>query len=129
MNNATLYVTDPKFDLKFAGSGGFYGTPTQSGPYANYYMIAAYNSTPCPRFTSNNTQVIEWRGNGAGTFSGTVLAPSACLDLRGNADQSAIHSQVIGYIVGSNGDAEVYVNYQADENHKAPVNPSITLLK
>ena len=129
LNNATLYVTDPKFDLKFAGSGGFYGTPTQSGPYANYYMIAAYNSTPCPRFTSNNTQVIEWRGNGAGTFSGTVLAPSACLDLRGNADQSAIHSQVIGYIVGSNGDAEVYVNYQADENHKVPVNPSITLLK
>jgi Flp pilus assembly protein TadG len=129
LNNATLYVTDPTFDLKFAGGGGFYGTPTQNGVYANYYMVVAYNSTPCPRFTSNSTQVIEWRGNGAGTFSGTVLAPSACLDLRGNADQSAMHSQVIGYIVGSNGNAEVYVNYQADENHRQPVNPSITLLK
>ncbi len=127
--NATLYVTDPTFDLKFAGSGGFYGTPTQSGDYAGYYMVVAYNPTPCPRFTSHNTQVIEWRGNGAGTFYGTVLAPSACLDLRGNADQSAMHSQVIGYIVGSNGNAEVYVNYEADENHHSPVHPSITLLK
>ncbi len=129
LHNATLYVTDPKFDLKFAGSGGFYGTPTHGGDYDNYYMIVAYNPTPCPSFTSNNTQVIEWRGNGAGTFSGTVLAPSACLDLRGNADQSAMHSQVIGYIVGSNGDAEVYVSYEADENHQKPVNPCITLLR
>jgi hypothetical protein len=129
LNNATLYVTDTTFDLKFAGSGGFYGTPTQSGVYANYYMIVPLRSTPCPRFTSNNTQVIEWRGNGTGTFYGTVLSPSACLDLRGNSDQSAMHSQVIGYIVGSNGTAEVYVRYQANENHLSPVNPSITLLK
>jgi Flp pilus assembly protein TadG len=129
LNNATLYVTDQTFDLKFAGSGGFYGTPTESGEYANYYMIVAMRATPCPRFTSNNTQVIEWRGNGAGTFYGTVLAPSACLDLRGNSDQSAMHSQVIGYIVGSNGTAEVYVRYDEDENHRRPVNPSITLLK
>ena len=71
----------PRFDLKFAGGGGFYGTPTHNGDFANYYMVVAYNSTPCPRFTSNSTQVIEWRGNGASTFSGTVLAPSACLDL------------------------------------------------
>jgi Flp pilus assembly protein TadG len=127
--NATLYVTDPTFDLKFAGSGGFYGTPTQSGDYTGYYMVVAYNSTPCPRFTSNKTQVIEWRGNTGGTFYGTVLAPSACIDLRGNADQSAMHSQIIGYIVGSNGNAEVYVSYDADENHHNPVNPSITLLK
>jgi Flp pilus assembly protein TadG len=129
LNNATLYVTDQTFDLKFAGGGGFYGTPTQSGEYANYYMIVAMRPTPCPSFTSNKTQVIEWRGNGAGTFYGTVLAPSACLDLRGNADQSAMHSQVIGYIVGSNGNAEVYVRYKEDENHRIPVDPSITLLK
>jgi len=129
LNNATLYVTDPVFHLKFAGGGGFYGTPTSSGTYANYYMIIAYQNTPCPAFTSQSTQVIVWRGNGSGSFSGTVLAPSACLDLRGNADQSAIHSQIIGYIVGSNGNAEVYVNYQADENHLDPFEPTISLIE
>ena len=129
LSNATLYVTDTVFNLKFAGRGGFYGSPTQGGDYSDYYMIIAYDPTPCQRFTDNNAQVIEWRGNGSGSFSGTVLAPSACIDLRGNADQSAMHSQIIGYIVGSNGTAEVYVNYQEEENHQTPVHPSITLLK
>jgi hypothetical protein len=131
LNNATLYITDPVFDLRFSGGGGLYGTPTNGGDFDNYYMVVPYDSslTPCPTFTSVSTQVIEWRGNGAGTFSGTILAPMACLDLRGNADQSAIHSQVIGYIVGSNGNAEVYVSYNPDENHLDPVYPTITILR
>jgi len=131
LNNATLYVTDPVFDLRFAGGGGLYGTATQGGDFDDYYMVVPYDSslTPCPTFTSNSTQVIEWRGNGAGTFTGTILAPMACLDLRGNADQTAINSQVIGYIVGSNGNANVYVSYDPDQNHQNPVYPAITLLK
>ncbi|HJS18219.1 MAG TPA: pilus assembly protein TadG-related protein [Anaerolineales bacterium] len=129
LNNATLYVTDTTFDLKFAGGGGFYGTPSQGGDFKNYYMVVPYLGTPCPSFTSNNTQVIEWRGNGGGTFYGTVLAPSACLDIRGNGHPSGMHTQIIGYIVGSNGTAEVYINYNEDENHKIPVNPSLTLVK
>jgi len=28
LDNATLYVTDDKFSLKFAGGGGFFGTPS-----------------------------------------------------------------------------------------------------
>jgi hypothetical protein len=129
LENATLYVTDTTFDLKFAGGGGFYGTPSQGGDFEDYYMVVAYRNPPCPRFTSNNTQVIEWRGNGGGTFYGTVLAPSACLDIRGNGDPSGMHTQIIGYIVGSNGNAEVYINYDEDENHTIPINPVITLLK
>jgi len=129
LSNATLYVTDTVFNLKFAGSGGFYGTPTITGEFSNYYMIIAYDPTPCQSFTDHNAQVIEWRGNGSGSFSGTVLAPSACLDLRGNADQSAMNSQIIGYIVGSNGNAEVFVSYEEDENHLEPFNPSITFEK
>lgn len=128
--NATLYVTDPEFNLKFAGGGGFYGYATTSGEFENYYMVVAYNGNPCQRFSDHNgTQLIEWRGNGTGSFSGTVFAPSACLDLRGNADQSAMHSQIIGYIVGSNGNAEVYVSYEQEENVTIPVHPSVTLLR
>jgi Flp pilus assembly protein TadG len=129
LNNATLYVTDTVFNLKFAGSGGFYGTPTLIGDYENYYMIIAYDPTPCQSFTDHNAQVIEWRGNGAGSMSGTILAPSACLDLRGNADQSAMESQIIGYIVGSNGNAEVFVSYEEDKIHRNPFEPSMTLEK
>ena len=134
LDNATLYVTDDEFSLKFAGGGGFFGSPTQAGSYpgsddyANYYMVvepAAF----CTKFSDSHHQVIEWRGNGTGTFYGTIFAPSACLDLRGNGHADGMHTQVIGWIVGSNGTADTYVNYQQDENHKIPISPSISLLE
>jgi Flp pilus assembly protein TadG len=129
LDNATLYVTDTQFDLKFAGGGGFSGTASQRGDFAGYYMVVAYNGDPCQDFTDHTSQVIEWRGNGSGTFYGTILAPSACIDLRGNGESSGMHTQVIAYNVSSNGNAEVYVNYEKDENHQIPYTPSITLLR
>lgn len=129
LNNATLYVTDMVFSLKFAGSGGFNGSPTASGPYAGYYMIVAYNPTPCPDYNSKNVQTMVLRGNSGGTFSGTILAPSACIDIRGNGEPSGIHTQIIGYNITSNGDAEVYINYNPNPDLQEPINPTITLEK
>ncbi len=135
LDNATLYVTDDEFSLKFAGGGGFFGTATKAGTYTgsdaydDYYMVvepAAF----CSKFSDNtDSQVIEWRGNGTGTFYGTVFAPSACLDLRGNGTAEGMHSQIIGWIVGSNGNADVYINYKQDENHEITVHPNISLLE
>ena len=129
LNNATLYVTDMVFDLKFAGGGGFNGSPTTSGPYAGYYMIVAYNPTPCPTFTAKNAQTMILRGNSGGTFSGTILAPSACIDVRGNGEPSGIYTQIIGYNVTSNGNAEVYINYNPNPSLNDPFEPTITLQK
>jgi Flp pilus assembly protein TadG len=134
LNNATLYVTDTKFSLKFAGGGGFSGTATSGGTYTgsddfdNYYMVIARVDPPCEDF-NHGDQVIEYRGNGNGTYSGTVLAPSACLDLRGNGEASGIHTQIIAYTVTSNGNAEVYINFQVDENHQEPIDPTIAVLE
>jgi Flp pilus assembly protein TadG len=135
LNNATLYVTDDEFDIKFAGGGGFFGTATKAGTYtgsddyADYYMVVQ-PAEFCTKFSDNtNSQRIEWRGNGTGTFYGTVFAPTACLDLRGNGAAEGMHSQIIGWIVGSNGDADVYINYKANENHRIPFHPNISLLE
>ena len=129
LNNATLYVTDTDFNLKFAGGGGFSGTPTSSGDFEDYYMVVAYELDPCEDFNDHNAQIIQFRGNGSGTFSGTILAPSACLDLRGNGEANGIHTQIIGYNVSSNGTADIYVNYEIEENHENPVYPTISILK
>jgi len=129
LNNATLYVTDMEFGLKFAGSGGFNGSPTTSGPYADYYMIVAHNPTPCPDFNAKKVQTMVLRGNSGGTFSGTIMAPSACLDIRGNGEPSGVHTQIIGYNISSNGNAEVYINYNPNPNLQQPVDPSITLTR
>ena len=135
LDNATLYVTDDDFSLKFAGGGGFYGTATKAGTYAgseyysDYYMVVE-PAQFCSKFSDNtNAQVIEWRGNGSGTFYGTVFAPTACLDLRGNGSAEGMHSQIIGWIVGSNGTADTYINYKQDENHEITVHPNISLLE
>jgi putative Flp pilus-assembly TadE/G-like protein len=129
LDNATLYVTDTVFNLKFSGGGGFSGTPTQEGTYSNYYMIIAMTNPPCTDFQSQNSQVIVYRGNGSGELYGTVLAPSACIDFRGNAQTQDTHSQLIGYNVSSNGSGDVYIDYQADENHQNPYEPFVTLRK
>lgn len=130
LNNATLYVTQPVFNLKFTGGGGFSGTPTSSGTYSNYYMIIAMTNPPCLGFTDRNSQVINYRGNGSGTLQGTILAPSACIDLRGNGTTAnTVNSQVIGYQVTASGDATVNVNYVEAQNHLNPYNAAITLWK
>lgn len=137
LDNATLYVTDDEFSLRYsgnAGDGGLFGTPTRAGSYpgsddySGYFMVVE-PADFCTKLSDNHHQVLEWKGNGEGTFSGTIFAPSACLDLRGNAEGEALNSQIIGWIVGSNGTADMYVNYKAEENHQIPISPNISLLE
>jgi len=128
LNNATLYVTDPVFSLKFAGGGGFNGAPTLSGTYAGYYLIVAFTpDNVCTDFNTNTAQTMVLRGNSGGTFSGTILAPSACLDVRGNGEPSGINTQLIGYNVTSNGNGETYIQYSPNPDLFTPYNPTITL--
>jgi hypothetical protein len=92
-------------------------------------MVIAYDPTPCQDFTDNGSQRVEYRGNGEGELFGTVLAPSACIDFRGNPDGSAVNSQIIGYNVSSNGDATVAINYEEDQQRREAVTPTIKLIK
>ncbi len=127
LNNATLYVTDTDFDLLFAGHGGFAGTASTSGVYKGYYLIVAMSTTPCQRFQDHGVQVMEFRGHATAGIVGTILAPTACLDFRGNSNGATTHSQIIANHVTSNGNSDLYVQYNADENGKAPIPPQIEL--
>jgi Flp pilus assembly protein TadG len=129
LNNATLYITDPTFDLKFAGKGGFSGTAINGGDFMGYFLVVPLSNAPCPSFTAKNTQVIEFRGNGLADLTGTFLAPSACIDYRGNSNGYNMDSQIVGYNVSSNGTGHVEVNYNADKLHKNPAKPSLALIK
>jgi hypothetical protein len=134
LNNATLYVTDTNFRLMFTGQGGFSGYATQSGTftgsdiYDGYFLVVAMHSPPCTDF-NHGDQALLIRGNSGQDITGTILAPSACLDLRGTSDGHAMNSQIIGYTVSSNGDATLRVNFTASDNHLELVEPSTTMLK
>ena len=59
-----------------------------------------------------------FRGNGSSDLVGTVLAPTACIDFRGNSEGYQTRSQIIGYTVSSNGTGEASLIFNADENYK-----------
>lgn len=128
LDNATLYVTEKMIDIKFAGGGGFSGTPTKSGTYAGYYMIVhLYTDQTCT--AKNGKPELVWTGNGLGNLQGTILAPSACVDVRGNSGAYTMQSQVIGHTILSMGTSDFTVNFNANEQAKQPIPPSIELLK
>lgn len=127
VNNATIYVTDTDFDVKFAAGHGFGGTASTSGPYKGYYLIIAMSNNPCERYQDHGSQSIELRGHSDIGIVGTIFAPTACIDFRGNSNGETTHSQVIGYNVTSNGNADVFVSYTPEENAETPVSPQIEL--
>lgn len=130
-DDVLFYIMNPNtFEMKFAGGGGFFTTKRVSGPaeYNGYMLIIPMSTNPCTSF-SNGKPSLELRGNGGGDLTGTILAPSSCIDYRGNAGTKAIKSQIIGYIVSSNGNAEVTVNYNSDDNRTDPKPPSIELIE
>jgi hypothetical protein len=128
LNNATLYVTDTSFNSRFNGGGntGFFGTASTSGVYKGYYMIVKMLSKS---EADACNQYFDFRGNGNLQMVGTVLAPSTCLDYRGNSSGTSIHSQMIFYRFTANGNATIDVNFQTAENHQEPVYPTISVLK
>ncbi len=128
LNNATLYVTDTSFSTRFNGGGntGFFGTASNSGVYQGYYLIVKLLSKAA---ADRCDQYFDFRGNGNLQMVGTILAPSTCLDYRGNSTGYSTHSQMIFYQFTSNGNATIDVTYQEEENHRTPYNPSITVLR
>ncbi len=128
LDNATLYVTEKNIDIKFSGGGGFSGTASQSGPYAGYYMIVhLYPDQTCTK--KNGKPEIVYTGNGLGNLEGTLMAPSACIDVRGNSNNKTMDSQIIGHTILSMGTADFSVNFDAAKNAKQPLPPIIELLE
>ncbi len=130
-DDVLFWVMNPNgFEMKFSGGGGFFTSGRRSGPerFNGYMIIIPMSDTPCTKF-SNGTPALELRGNGDGDITGTILAPSSCIDYRGNANTKTTRSQLIGYIVSSNGNAELIINYRAEDNRQEARPPSIDLLE
>lgn len=121
--DVTFYILDEDFTMKFNGGGYFSAQAPTSGTYANVLMFSHLTSTaPC-------SQNIEFRGNGGALNRGTIFMPSACINLLGNSDGDLYKTQVIGYQVYTNGNAEATVDYQSNENYEVYTPPVLNLQK
>lgn len=129
LHNATIYVTDTSFKLQFAGSGGFDGYSSREGRFAGMFLVVAMSNTPCPRFTSNTTQNFVFRGNGKADIDGSIWAPTACVDFRGNSNSKNMNSQLIGYNVTANGTADVEITYNQKSTQQQVLPSTVELVK
>lgn len=126
-SEVTFYIIPASFSMKFNGSGNMTASAPTSGDYKGILLYLA------PQFDLNgnllNTQQIDMRGNGSGNITGTIFAPSADVTMFGNSGTGAFQSQIIAYHVDSGGNANINVDYQADENYQATLPILILPLK
>jgi len=120
--SVTFFVTDTDFTMKYNGGGSFGASAPMAGKYKGVLIFSAITPEPC-------TQNIDIRGNGSTPIVGTVFMPSACIDWRGNGTGNADRSQIIGYDVTSNGNADVSVYYNPEDGWKAPEPPMVELTR
>jgi len=115
--------------MRFNGGGdsGFFGTASNSGVYQGYYMIIKQLATKAA--ADRCDQYFDFRGNGNLGMTGTVFAPSTCVDYRGNSTGTSVHSQMVFYRFTGNGGSAIDVTYDANENHQIPISPNISILE
>jgi Flp pilus assembly protein TadG len=126
--NVTFYMPSPNFSLTFNGGGalGFPASAPTSGEYDGVLIYLA------PQFDANGnliqTQDLQLLGNGNGDITGTVIAPSASVIMRGNSG-SDFNTQIIAWDVTSNGTSDVVIVYDPDDNLHATLPITLTLLR
>ena len=76
-----------------------------------------------------NKSRVVLNGGVSSEFSGTILAPSSNILVKGNESKRGFHSQIIGYNIALSGDNNVVVVYDPKENYKALTMPELQLIR
>ena len=63
------------------------------------------------------------------SFVGSVLAPGAEIRIKGSDSAAGFHSQLVGYTINADGDSNVIIRYNEDENYKALYWPEVQFAK
>jgi Flp pilus assembly protein TadG len=126
-DGVTFYIMSSSFSMKFNGGGNLTATaPTGAGEYKGVLMFSA------PQLSGNSlqhTQSLDMRGNGNADIVGSIIMPSADVTMFGNSGTAGFHCQVIAYNVDTGGNANITINYQADENYQPPTGITLQLLR
>jgi Flp pilus assembly protein TadG len=142
----TFYLMDPNFSMKFAGGGSSGGggngngngggnsgggsnmtaTAPTAGEFAGILMYSLPQSCVDPL---TQTQQIDLRGNGSGDVTGSIIVPCASVTMFGNSNSTGLHTQVIAYNVDTGGNADININYNANDGPQVNYPAWLTLLK
>jgi len=74
-----------------------------------------------------NGRRVVLNANDSSKFVGTILAPGSFILFKGNDSRFGFHSQIIGYRIELEGDSNVVIVYDVEENYHAMIMPEVQL--
>jgi hypothetical protein len=74
----------------------------------------------------NNSKVVLNGGPGS-SIKGTILAPASPILIKGMESQTGFHSQIIGYTVEADGNSNVVIVYNDEQNYDSMTMPELQL--
>jgi hypothetical protein len=114
-HNVVLRVNDG--DVHFSGSANIILDAPNSGDHAGLLLYLPMD---------NNAKVVL-NGGANSDISGTILAPSSEIHINGNDSASGFRSQIIGYRIDVNGNANIVIKYNDEQNYNTLTMPEVQL--
>ena len=114
-HNVVLRVNDG--DVHFSGSANIILDAPNSGDHSGLLLYLPMD---------NNAKVVL-NGGANSDISGTILAPSSNIHINGNDSASGFRSQIIGYRIDVNGNANIIIKYNDEQNYNTLTMPEVQL--
>lgn len=114
-NGVVLFVE--RGEVRISGSAEVQLDAPKKGPNAGLLIYMPIT----------NRSALVLNGNLNSTYTGTILAPSANIRLKGLESKRGFHSQIIGYTIGVDGTSNIIIKYKDDENYNAYKMPEVLL--
>lgn len=108
-------------DIKFSGNAIVDLSAPKGGPNQGLLIYMPIG----------NQGSITLNGSADSNFVGTIYAPSADIRILGpdSLSNGGFHSQIIGYYLEVDGDNNIYVKYQDEQNYDTYAMPEVVLIK
>lgn len=114
-NNVVLKVD--RGEVRFSGTADIILNAPNSGNHAGLLLYLPMD---------NNSRVVLNGGVGS-VIKGTILAPASPIIIKGMDSQRGFHSQIIGYTVEADGNSNVVIVYNDEQNYDAMEMPELQL--
>ena len=114
-HNVVLYVEHG--EVRFSGGANIVLDAPDKGEFAGLLMFVPMD----------NRDKVVLNGGSDSKIKGTILAPASAIHINGNDSSSGFHSQIIGYTVDVNGDSNVVIVYEDDQNYNTMTMPEVQL--
>lgn len=115
--NVLIYLK--RGQMRIGGGVQWNLTPPRSGPFAGLLVYQP----------QENHNLMALNANVNSTVIGTFLVPGAQIRFKGNDSSFGFHSQFVGLSIDGDGNSNIVIRYNQDQNYLALYQPEVQLVK